>query len=306
MSTAIPPDRLISLGHELERHPDALGNLKQSSEFLHQPEVLRQRMQTDGYLYLPGLLNPALVWQARQEICDRLKTEDLLNPAYPAIAAVAKPGLAMQFRPDLVAHSPTLQPLLYAGPLMDFYQQFLGGAVRHFDYTWLRSVAPGLGTYPHCDIVYMGRGTYNLYTSWVPLGDIPWEMGGLMIWEKSHQIDCIRNRYGRMDVDSYVPGRKTTALYASGHKAWSGALSKNPVSLRQRYGGRWLTNEFKAGDVLIFGMFTVHASLDNRSDQIRLSTDSRYQLATEPVDERWIGEQPIAHSPAAKRPRLRV
>ena len=29
---------------------------------------------------------------------------------------------------------------------------------------------------------------------------------------------------------------------------------------------------------------------------IRLSSDTRCQLASEPVDERWIGENPIAHS----------
>lgn len=139
------------------------------------------------------------------------------------------------------------------------------------------------------------------YTSWTPLGDVSWAMGGLMILEGSHRIAAIQNRYGQMDVDRYYTNRKTAPLYASGQKAWSGALSHNPVSLQRRYGGRWLTNEFKAGDVLIFGMFTVHASLDNHSRQIRLSADSRYQLASEPVDERWVGAEPIAHSPDAKR-----
>jgi hypothetical protein len=51
-------------------------------------------------------------------------------------------------------------------------------------------------------------------------------------------------------------------------------------------------------------MFTVHASLDNHSREVRLSSDSRYQLAAEPIDERWVGEQPIAHGPAAKKPTI--
>ena len=62
-----------------------------------------------------------------------------------------------------------------------------------------------------------------------------------------------------------------------------------------------MTADFKAGDVLVFGMATVHASLDNQSDRCRLSSDSRYQLASEPVDERWIGANPIAHGPAGKK-----
>jgi hypothetical protein len=258
-------------------------------------------MQEDGYLYLPGLLDAALVRQTRQELSEQLAAEGVLDPDYSPIELVAKPGVTMQFRPDLVSFSPTLPALLYSGSMMALYQNFLGGEVRHFDYTWLRAVAPGRGTYPHCDSVYMGRGTSHLYTSWTPLGDVSWAMGGLMILEGSHCIAAIRNRYCQRDVDCYDPNRKTAPLYASGQKAWSGALSHNPVSLQRRYGGRWLTGEFQAGDVLIFGMFTVHASLDNHSPQIRLSSDSRYQLACEPVDERWVGAEPIAHSPVAKR-----
>ena len=44
------------------------------------------------------------------------------------------------------------------------------------------------------------------------------------------------------------------------------------------------------GDALIFGMDTVHASLDNQTDFIRLSTDTRYQRASHPADERWVGD----------------
>jgi hypothetical protein len=210
----------------------------------------------------------------------------------------------MHFRPDLAAQSQALKKLLYSGRMMEFYQVFLGGDVRPFDYTWLRAVAPGHGTYAHCDIVYMGRGTHDLYTTWTPLGDVSLEMGGLIILENSHRLERIKNDYGRKDVDSYCSNRKTAQLYASGEKWWNGALSKNPVSLRKKYGGRWLTADFKAGDVLIFGMFTIHASLDNHSQQIRLSSDSRYQLASEPVDERWVGSNPVGHSAAGKRGRI--
>jgi len=41
--------------------------------------------------------------------------------------------------------------------------------------------------------------------------------------------------------------------------------------------------------------------LDNQTNKVRLSTDTRYQLASEPIDERWIGENPPAHGPAGKR-----
>jgi hypothetical protein len=55
-------------------------------------------------------------------------------------------------------------------------------------------------------------------------------------------------------------------------------------------GPRWLTSTFEMGDVLILSIFTLHASTDNLSPEIRLSSDTRYQLASEPADERWVGE----------------
>jgi ectoine hydroxylase-related dioxygenase (phytanoyl-CoA dioxygenase family) len=65
-----------------------------------------------------------------------------------------------------------------------------------------------------------------------------------------------------------------------------------------------LTSEYRAGDALIFSMFTVHASLDNRSNRIRLSSDSRYQPASALADERWVGPNPIAHGQAGKRGKI--
>ncbi len=49
------------------------------------------------------------------------------------------------------------------------------------------------------------------------------------------------------------------------------------------------------GDIIIFGMFTMHASLDNQTNRYRISADTRYQLKAEPVDERWVGEKPRGH-----------
>ena len=43
-------------------------------------------------------------------------------------------------------------------------------------------------------------------------------------------------------------------------------------------------------------MRTVHASLDNQSDRYRMSTDTRYQPASLPIDQRWIGEDRTRHS----------
>lgn len=304
MNQTLP--RLCSLGIELARDETALGELRRSDAVVHDGGLLRTRMEEDGYLFLPGLLDADQVLQARRYVVNRLAELGLLDERFPREDAVSKPHDGGLFIPDQLARdNRVLHQLLYAGAMMGMYQRLLGGPVRHFDYTWFRSVpGGGSGTYPHCDVVYMGRGTFNLCTSWTPIGDVPLEMGGLMILENSHRQKEALRAYLQRDVDAYCTNRPDAAEIESGAKTWQdwdGRLSSNPASLREKLGGRWLTAEFKAGDVLVFGMATVHASLDNQSARYRLSSDSRYQLATDSVDERWVGTNPIAHGPAGKK-----
>ena len=221
---------------------------------------------------------------------------------------VARSGVTDRGDHDLAADNPPLNRLLYSGRMIDFFARLLDGRVRHFDNTWFRAVpGGGVGTYPHCDIVYMGRGTFRLYTAWTPIGDVPLTTGGLMILENSHrQADRLR-KYLHRDVDEYCTNRADAEEIESGRKQWQdwdGRLSSNPVRLRENLGGRWLTADFVAGDTLVFGMATVHASLDNHARSFRLSSDSRYQLASEPIDERWIGPHPVGHGAAGKRGKI--
>ncbi len=302
--------RLTAFGHDVDTQPEHFGALRDSSAIRDDGDALRARMAEDGYLYLPGYFDTAAVLAARRGLTDRLAEDDLLEPGTPILDAVARQGPPTgkpATRTDLLAKQVApLQQLLYTGPMMDFYRRLLGGEVRHFDYTWLRVVKPGRATPPHMDIVFMGRGTPNLYTAWTPLGDISLAMGGLMILEGSHRLDHVKETYGRRDVDTYCSNLPHTNAdaWASGQKRWSGHLSKNAARLRETLGGRWLTTDYRMGDLLTFSMFTIHASLDNQTDRIRLSTDTRYQSADEPADPRWVGEQPIAHGVAGRRGRI--
>jgi hypothetical protein len=78
----------------------------------------------------------------------------------------------------------------------------------------------------------------------------------------------------------------------------------NELRARLEEDGYLYFNGFFARDMVTFGMTLVHASLDNQTNQIRLSSDSRYQLAAEPVDDRWIGPSPAGHTRAGKRGRI--
>lgn len=299
-----PTQPLTSLGKTLDTSAQRFGIMRRADDIAHDAAALQARIKEDGYLLLSGLLDRNEVLAARQPIVQALADEGQLEPGFPVEQAVARKGTEQYFRPDMAAQNAALKHLLYApeGRMMRFFERFLAGPVRHFDFTWLRCVAPGKGTPPHCDIVYMGRGTPRLYTAWTPLGDVDLDMGGVMVLEGSHRNERLRNGYGRRDVDSYcVNDPNDEARTARGYNGW---LSEDPVNLQRGLKGRWLTSPFAAGDVLIFDMFLVHGGLDNRSDRYRLSSDSRYQLASEPVDERWVGTDPPGHGPAGKRGKI--
>jgi hypothetical protein len=307
-------------GQDLEPAAESLGELQRSDDIINDATALRARMATDGYLFLPGLLHRDEVLAAREEVLRRLAAEGIVDDTnHPLMDGVVLPKATNAFAPNLAKDNPPLMKVLYEGPMMAFYESFLGGPVRHFDYTWFRAKTPGThtATTPHYDVVYMGRGTKNLWTSWTPLGDVPFDNGGLIVLEGSHKLDELRRTYGESDVDKFCENEGDAARIVAAARAeqreltsdersaihWNstGQYSTDAIATRTELGGRWLTAEYAAGDLLVFSMFTMHASADNQSDRIRLSSDSRYQLASEPADERWIGDDPPIHGIRAKR-----
>ena len=298
---------LTSSRHELDLSPEAFGPLREANDLLDQPAALRTRFREDGYLFLRDYLNRADVLAARREILRRLDAAGDVDPGYDLMDGVSLPDKKISFSGELGNHNPPLAKVLYQGPMIRFYETLFDGPVRHYDYTWFRCISGGnIGTQPHADVVYMGRGTWNLCTSWTPIGDIDLELGGLMVLEGSaHQTQKLQ-KYWQRDVDTYCTNRADAPAIERGEKQWQwgGALGANPVTLRANLGGRWLTTDYRAGDLLVFSTLTVHASLDNHANRFRLSSDSRYQPANEPVDERWVGPHPIAHGLAGKRGRI--
>lgn len=303
-ATALP--QLRSYGHDLDMDDDKVGLLRDSSDAAEDFVELRRRFDEDGYLYMKGYLDQDVVHAARRSITDRLAAAGMLDPAFPPMEAACKPDAGYGFRPDMTEHNPEVHALLYEGRLTEFYRQFFAEDIRHYDFTWLRAIGPGKGTNPHCDLPYMGRGTHRHMTCWMPYGDISFELGGLMVLEGSHKRMDLLENYVYRDVDTYCENKPDQAKRAKdGGWTFTGTLSHNPPVVRNKFGGRWLTTEFAPGDFLTFGMFLVHASLDNQTtNRLRISSDSRYQRASEPIDERWVGANPPGHALAGKRGRI--
>lgn len=306
MSSTVTLPQLYSYGHELEMADDKVGLLRDSKDAIDDVEELHRRFDSDGYLYIKGGLDRDEVLEARRSLTDGLAAAGVLDESYPKMEGVCKPGSGYVFKPELTNNNPAIQKLLYSGRLVDFYTKFFGEEIKHYDFTWLRAIGPGKGTNPHCDLPYMGRGTHKHMTCWVPYGDISFQLGGLVVLEGSHKRMDLLENYVYRDVDAFCENKpKEVDKAKNGGWSFTGTLSHNPPAVRNKFGGRWLTTEFEAGDFITFGMFLVHASLDNRSEnRLRISSDSRYQKASEPIDERWVGVNPPGHSVAGKRGRI--
>jgi hypothetical protein len=260
---------------KLEMGGKYLTELKDSNDIMDDSVKLRERMVEDGYLLIRGFHDRDQVLDARNEYLQQLHVMGRLAPGTAieeGIIGSDNKGAGAQ---GLNLERPELLKLLNSRRAMGFFNQFLGGPALTYDYKWLRAVPKGEFTGAHYDIVYMGRGTHNLYTLWTPLGDISYEMGGLTVCLGSHKFYKIIQTYGQMDVD---------------RDNISGWFSNDPVEVVDKFGGQWATTEFKAGDVMIFGMFLMHGSLMNTTGQYRLSVDTRFQLADEPYDDRWYGK----------------
>jgi hypothetical protein len=261
--------------------------LRDSQGLLGDPAGLRARLAEDGYLLFRGLHPRQRVLEARRAIIEHMAQAGALAPGSDPMDAVIQPGAqppGMMGRKG-ITHDPAVRAVLEGRPVFDFFTQLLGGEVLTYNYKWLRAVGAGGNTGAHYDVVYMGRGTVDkLYTVWTPFGDLPLELGTLAVIPGSHRLpgfERLRATYGKMDVDR--------------DRVVGGWISEDPIEVVEKFGGRWQTTAFQAGDVIVFGMFTMHGSTNNITSRYRISCDTRFQLAGEPVDERWAGDNPKGH-----------
>ncbi len=267
---------------ELEMNSKYLTQLKNSSDIFNDTEALRMRMEEDGYLFIRGFHDKQKVLAAQLAILSQMHDEGYLASETNINEGIIGHGNRTKtaIKDKSMAEIPAYLALIQAESIKQFFDRFLGGESLTYDFKWLRAVGNGESTPSHYDVVYMGRGTKNVYTLWTPIGDVSIDNGPLAICLGSQNFDKIKNTYGQMDVDI----DKT-----------EGGFSSDPIEIVDRFGGQWATTDFNAGDAIIFGMFMLHGSITNTSNKYRISTDIRYQLKSEPVDPRWMGKKPKGH-----------
>jgi ectoine hydroxylase-related dioxygenase (phytanoyl-CoA dioxygenase family) len=250
--------------------PGEVGELRDSNDLLGDRDALHKRIEEEGYLLLRDFIDREDVLAAKELFCREIES--------------AKAG-SIQLNSEHVVREEEFVKVFESAILFEFFEKFFGEPALTFDFKWLRQVMPGKFSGLHFDNVYMGRGSDRLHTVWVPIGDLTPELGTLVLNVGSHKErkKKLIDTYGMMDVD-----RDKVA----------GWFSDDPREYTEKYGGQWQTTSFKAGDIVVFTMFTMHCSTLNLTDGDRYSCDIRFQPASNPVDERWYGKDAPGHTAA--------
>ncbi|HEX7080144.1 MAG TPA: phytanoyl-CoA dioxygenase family protein [Gammaproteobacteria bacterium] len=286
---------LTSNGYVVDHGPSTFGSLRDSTPHAADGPELRERLAQDGYVFLRGLLDVSVLRRVQKLVGAELSRLGVLDAAGDRGAHMfpARRGACLYRVLDGLSKI-ELRALTRQPALVEVFTRIFGEDVRPLDYHWPRVAGPGRAELPHCDWIYMCRGTTNLLSAWMPLMDMPLTLGPLMILENSHRDNLLTRSYLKMDADRL--GIFDAVRVKHGMLLRGGTYSKRPDRTREEFGTRWLSADFAMGDVVIFSTRCLHATLDNRTGGFRASIDVRFQPAREAADPRFDGPHPIAHT----------
>src|SRR5690606_25918614 len=109
--TTLP--QLSSCGHALDMSEASFGFVRSSADCVNDVAELRRRLDTDGYLYIPGFFDRALIQAARASVCDRLAAAGVLDPAYPTIDGIARADVSSNFNAEPARNNAEIQRVVY-------------------------------------------------------------------------------------------------------------------------------------------------------------------------------------------------
>lgn len=278
---------LTSNTFTLSDSPDRLGWLVPTDP--HQsPEVLRAQYQSQGYLWLKGILDKTRVLDFRRRYFEAFADIGLLAEGTDPIDGVYS-GTGKNKMSKIVAEIvqwASYESFCLAPEIWQFYESLLGGPVYLHKRKLIRATTPDDScTGAHYDLTYLRAGTDRVCTSWIPIGDIPVEMGGLVYLEGSDGLGRqLEAEFSAKNAE--LPPEERVNAYNK-NMSETGWLTKDLPSLADRLNSRWLMADYEAGDMVVHSPYMIHASTTNTRMTMRLSTDIRYQLVSDAIDPRW-------------------
>jgi ectoine hydroxylase-related dioxygenase (phytanoyl-CoA dioxygenase family) len=230
--------------------------LVDSAPLLGDWAALRRRIHDDGYVFVRGLLDAELVRNVGRDCLTRLQRAGWSESGDALTARPRAPARATNVRESFrdrgyrrMMMQDGVNQLPYLGPFADLMHQVMGPAAFVYPLKLVRVVYPTSvvpqqpGGTVHKDYV----AVQDMFTTWVPLVDVPAGLGGLAV------------RAGTQRHAAFLP------------------REMNPDE------PGWSTTDYRPGDVLVFHCLTSHAALPNRSERFRISAEYRWQLADDPA-----------------------
>ena len=255
-------------------------------------QKLRELFRSQGYVWLKGFFKREDVLEFRRRFFEAFERAGLLlagsDPQEGLFSgkddARLTKKILMEFVRMAAYEAFCLQPKLW-----QFYDTLFESPSYLHKRKIIRYMTPGSSftTPAHYDLVYLRGGTDKVVSSWIPLGDIPIEMGGLVYLEGSDSLGR------KMEADfSANNGNLTREERISAYNknmTEGGWVGKDLGEMAERFNTRWLAADYEAGDMVIYSPYMIHAATNNvdAAGRIRLSTDIRYQSVREEVDVRW-------------------
>lgn len=222
------------------------------------PEDVSDRLRRDGFVHLPGLLEPAQIGLVFDDVYAALRDHGWLPGAASESSVTRKLGrqegsegwwagyrqIQALERFHRLAHVPPLRQL----------------AARFFPTSFVHTrkianlVYPQFAVPPHQDFPAV-QGSVDTLDIWVPLSEARPGSGALLVAVGSHRAGV-------------APMRQ---------------LPQAGVTLQQRPDGDWVSIAYTPGDVVLLHSLVVHEISANRSSEIDISADFRVQDARDPV-----------------------
>jgi ectoine hydroxylase-related dioxygenase (phytanoyl-CoA dioxygenase family) len=283
---------LTSNGYALDMQPERLGWLEPSDPAAPL-DGLREQYRARGYLWLKGILPKDKVLAFRRRYFTAMLESGLVSRDFDPGEGIYSGGgedrVAINKALMTVVRSAAYESFCLMEELWKFYDAFLEGASYLHKRKLIRHTRPHDKncTGAHYDLIYLRGGTERVVTSWIPIGDIPVEMGGLVYLEGSDAWSRQMEADYQAKTQALPPEERVSAY--NRHMDNSGWMTKDVPELADRLNTRWLMANYEAGDMMVHSPYMVHASTTNVDPQnrLRLSTDIRYQRVMDEIDARW-------------------
>jgi hypothetical protein len=241
---------------------NAAGELIDSIDLLGDAQALRDRVASDGYVFFRGLLDAGSVAAVGRTGLAHLQRTGWTAPGVdPITAPPLRPVHAVKMRDafgdpgyQAILADPGFNRIPFESPLAVVMGRILGPKGICYPLKIPRIVYPAdvVPRQPG-NIVHKDYGSVqDMFTCWVPLGDVPRSLGGLAVKPGSQHTARVHHR----PLDSLEPG--------------------------------WLTTDYRPGDVLVFHCLTTHAALPNHEGRMRFSAEYRWQLDDQPAPRRLV------------------